>query len=98
MGAEMRFVSNLNAIDCCQTTTNEKRIYFLTNSCKLQKNLGSSKIRSLKSALLGKIHALFQDVLSILSLSITVTSPMYHFLSLSFFLLVLAVIHETNVV
>ena len=61
--AEMQFLTNLNAIDCCQTTTNEKLIYFLTNSCKLQNHLSSSKIRSLKSALLGKIHALLQDVL-----------------------------------
>ena len=59
---KMRFLTNLNAVDCCQSTTNEK-LYFPTNSCKLQKHLGSSKIRSLKSAQLGKIHALLQDVL-----------------------------------
>ena len=60
---KIRFLTNLNAIDCGQPITNEKLIYFLTNSCKLRKHLGSSKIRSLKSALLGKIHALLQDVL-----------------------------------
>ena len=59
----MRFLTNLNAINCCQITTNEKLIYFPINSCKLQKHLGGSKIRSLKSALLGKTHALLQDVL-----------------------------------
>ena len=59
----MQFLTNLNATDCCQTTTNKKLIYFPTNSCKLQKQLGCSKIRSLKSKLLGKIHALLQDVL-----------------------------------
>ena len=58
----MRFLTNLNAIDSCQATTNEKLIYFSTNSCKLQIHLGSSKIRSLKYALLGKMHALLQDV------------------------------------
>ena len=58
-------ITNLNAADCCQTTTNEKQIYFPTNSCKLQNRMGSSKILSLKSALLGKMHALLlQDVLS----------------------------------
>ena len=29
-------ITNLNAVDCCQNTTNEKQIYFPTNSCKLQ--------------------------------------------------------------
>ena len=56
--------TNLNAINCCQTTTSEKPIYFPTNSCKLQNRMGSSKIRSLISALLGKMHALLQDVLT----------------------------------
>ena len=57
-------IMNLNAVDCCQTTTTEKPIYFPTNSCKLQNRMGSPKIRSLKSALLGKMHALLQDVLT----------------------------------
>ena len=52
----MRVLTNLKAVDCCQTPTNEKLIYFPINSCKLQNYLGSSNIRSLKSALLGKIH------------------------------------------
>ena len=56
-----QILTNLNAIDCCQTTTKEKLIYFPTNSCKLQNCLGSLKIRSLNSVLLGKIHALLQD-------------------------------------
>ena len=60
---KMLFLTNLNATDCCQTATDEKLIYFPTNSCKLQKHLGSSKIRSLKTVLLGKIHALLQAVL-----------------------------------
>ena len=47
----------------CQTTTNEKLIYFPSNSCKLQKHLANSKSRPLKSALSGKIYALLQDVL-----------------------------------
>ena len=58
-----QILTNLNAIDCCQTTTNEKLIYFPTNSYKLQNCLGSLKIWSLNSVLLGKIHALLQDVL-----------------------------------
>ena len=57
----MRFLTNLNATDCCQTATIETLLYFPTNSCQLQKHLGSSEIHSLKSALLGKIHALLQD-------------------------------------
>ena len=65
VGEEMRFLMNLIAVDCCQTTTNENLIYFTTNSCKLKKHLGNLKIPSLKSALLGKIHTLFQDVLLI---------------------------------
>ena len=60
---KMWFLTNLNATDCCQITTNKKLIYFPTNSCKLQKNLGSLKIQYLKSTQLGKIHALLQDVL-----------------------------------
>ena len=52
-------ITNLNA-----TTTNEKQIYFPTNSCKLQNRMGSSKSLSLKSALLGKMHALLQDGLT----------------------------------
>ena len=59
----MWFLTNLKVVDCCQTPTNEKLIYFPTNSCKLPKHLSSSKIRSLKAALLGKIPALVQDVL-----------------------------------
>ena len=59
----MRFLTNLNAIDFCQTIINKKQIYFPTNSCKLENHLGSSKILSLKSALLVKIRALLQDVL-----------------------------------
>ena len=58
----MRFLTNINATDYCQTTTNERLIYFPTNSDKLQNYLGSSKIWFMKSALLGKIHALLQDV------------------------------------
>ena len=57
-------ITNLNAVDCCQTNTNEKQIYFPSKSCKLQNRMGSSKILSLKSALLGKMHALLQDVLT----------------------------------
>ena len=64
VGRENAILTNLNAIDCCQTTANEKPIYFSTNSCKLQNHTGSSKIRSLKFALLGKMHALLQDVLT----------------------------------
>ena len=30
----MRFLTNLNAVDCYQTTTNEQLIYFSTNSYK----------------------------------------------------------------
>ena len=64
----MLFVTNLNTTDCCQTITNEKLIYFPTTSSKLQNHLGSSKIWSLKSALalLGKMHALLQGVLTII--------------------------------
>ena len=58
VGGENAILTNLNATDCCQTTTNEKKIYFPANSCKLQNHTGSSKIRSLKSALLGEMHAL----------------------------------------
>ena len=61
----MRFLTNLKAVDCCQTSTNENFIYFLTNSRKLQKHPCSSKNQSLKLALLGKIHALLQDVISL---------------------------------
>ena len=57
----MRFLTNSNAIDCCQTTTIENLIYFPTDSCKLQTYLGNSKIWSLKSALLGEIHVSFYD-------------------------------------
>ena len=57
-------ITKLNAVDCCQTTTNEKQIYFPTNSCKLHNRMGSSKILYLKSALLGKMHAVLQDVLT----------------------------------
>ena len=64
MGVENAILTNLNADDCRQTTTNEKPIYFPTNSCKLQNRMSSSKIRSLKSALLGKVHALLQNVLT----------------------------------
>ena len=63
MGAENPIFNEFKRYDCFQTTTNEKLIYFPINSCKLQKHLGSSNIQSLKSALLGKIHALSQDVL-----------------------------------
>ena len=63
----MQILTNLNATDCCQNTTNEKLIYFPTNSCKVQKHLGILKILSLNYALLGKIHALLQDVLLILN-------------------------------
>ena len=59
----MRFLTNINSIHCCQTPTNEKLISVQTNSCKQQKHLGSSKILSLNAALLGKMHALLQDVL-----------------------------------
>ena len=59
----MQFLTNLKAVDRCQTPTNEKLIYFPANSCKLQKHLGNLKIRSLKSVQLGKTHALLQDVL-----------------------------------
>ena len=55
---KMWILTNFNAMDCCQTTINEKLI---TDLCKLQKHLGSSKISSLKSALLGKVHVLLQD-------------------------------------
>ena len=40
---KIRFLTKLNAIDCCQTTTDEKLIYFSTNSCKLQKKPGQSE-------------------------------------------------------
>ena len=66
VGVEIRFLTNLNAVDCCKTTTtNETLIYFTTISCKPKTHLGSSKIRSLKSALLGEIHAFMQDVFCI---------------------------------
>ena len=54
---KMWCLTNLNVI--YWSTTNDKLIYFPTNSCKLQKHLGSLKIQSLKSVLLGKIHACF---------------------------------------
>ena len=60
----MRILPKLNTIDCCQTTTKVKLIYFPTNAFKQQKHLGSSKFRFLKSALLGKIHAFLQDFLT----------------------------------
>ena len=60
----MQISTNLFATDCCQTTTDQKLIYFPTNSCKLHRHLGSLKIWSLNSALLEKIHALLQDVVS----------------------------------
>ena len=63
VGAENAILTNLNTIDCCQTTTNEKRIYFSSNSRILQKHMGSSKILSLKSALLWKIYSLLQNFL-----------------------------------
>ena len=59
----MPFLTHLKVTDFCQTTTNEKLIYFPTNSYKLQKYLGSSKIRSLTYSLLRKIHNLLKDVL-----------------------------------
>ena len=62
--SDSKVQSTLNATDCCQTATNEKLICFPTDSCKLQIRLVSSKIRSLNSALLGKMLALLQDVLS----------------------------------
>ena len=61
---KMRFLTNLNAINCYHTPICETLIYCPTNSCKLQKYLSSSKSRSLKSTLLGKTHALLQGILS----------------------------------
>ena len=58
------FLTNYKTAVGRQTPTNGRLIYFPTNSCKLQTLLGNSKVRPLKSALLGKIHALLQDVLS----------------------------------
>ena len=65
---KLRFLTNLNAIDCCRTTNNEKLIYVPTY-CKLQNHVVSSKIRSLASALLGKVHALLQYALAFSSLA-----------------------------
>ena len=43
---KIRCLTNLKAVDCCKTPTNEKTIYFLL----IQIHLSSSKIRSLNSS------------------------------------------------
>ena len=62
---KMQFLTNLNAIDCCQATINEKLINFPTIHANCKTIWAVRKFApSLESALLGKTHALLQDALT----------------------------------
>ena len=49
-------LTKFKAVGCCKNPSNYNFIYFTTESCKLQKQIGTLKSISLKSRATRKIH------------------------------------------